>query len=267
MLAQALDRHTGITWRKGRTLSSASLAIPLSRVASRPLRCIAAASRTASVIWRYPCKRADICSGRLDHGSVEGPERVHPQPPDLSQKRDGLERRNIVPDHRRTARHADESSFGQRTGCPALIPLLREPRSRRFVVHVVGPCQGNQDVDVQQRCQGHSSSDLYTSSLVIGSASGSTRNTGSSSPAGRPPRKPRRASSDSALPRLLPLRSASARATASTSSSMVSVVRMITSSHQRIRPVKRERNFLRGLCRCPDLFQDTSMEGRRYRPR
>ena len=46
--------------------------------------------------------------------------------------------------------------------------------------------------------------------------------------------KPRRASSDRALPRLLPFRSASARATAKTSSSIVTVVRISASSHHSI---------------------------------
>ena len=67
----------------------------------------------------------------------------------------------------------------------------------------------------------------------MGSASAATANTVPSppSPAVDALLKPRRANSDKALPRLVPFRSASARATARTSLSMVMVVRISASSH------------------------------------
>ena len=104
------------------------------------------------------------------------------------------------------------------------------------MVHMVGPGERYKDVDIEQCRHGHSSSAPYTSSLAIGRASAATANTGRpSSPATVAGcLNPRRASSDSALPRLLRLRSARARATASTSSSIVTVVRIRTSSHQHI---------------------------------
>ena len=107
------------------------------------------------------------------------------------------------------------------------------------MVHMVGPRESHKDVDIEQRSHGHSSSAPYTSSLAIGRASAATANTGRSSSSASVAGclNPLRASSDSALPRLLRLRSAKARATASTSSSIVTVVRMRTSSHQHISPV------------------------------
>ena len=100
-------------------------------------------------------------------------------------------------------------------------------------MYVVGPSQGYQYADIQQSGQGKSSSALYTSSLVMGLASGSTSNVPRLllTPVPLSPLNPRRANSDTALPRLVFLRCASARATDNTSSSRVSVVRIATSSH------------------------------------
>lgn len=100
-------------------------------------------------------------------------------------------------------------------------------------MYVVGPGQGYQHADIQQSGQGKSSSALYTSSLVMGLASGSTSNVPRLllTPVPLSPLNPRRANSDTALPRLVFLRCASARATDNTSSSRVSVVRIATSSH------------------------------------
>ena len=90
---------------------------------------------------------------------------------------------------------------------------------------------------------GQSRSDPYTSSLVISSPSTVTGNTvplpASTAVDVRP--TPRRARSDNALPRLVPLRSASNRATARTSSSIVTVTRISATSHRNI-------NLSRGNC-------------------
>ena len=100
-------------------------------------------------------------------------------------------------------------------------------------MYVVGPSQGYQYADIQQSGQGKSSSALYTSSLVMGLASGSTAKVPRLllAPVPFPPLNPRLANSDTALPKLVFLRCASARATDNTSSSRVSVVRITTSSH------------------------------------
>lgn len=103
-------------------------------------------------------------------------------------------------------------------------------------MYMARPRQCNKDVNIQQHRHGQSLSASLTSSLVTGREFASTRKEGmpstySNSPV---PLNPRRASSDIALPRLLPLRSANARATASTSSSIVSVVRIMASYHQSI---------------------------------
>lgn len=131
---------------------------------------------------------------------------------------------------------SNESCFGQQTRCPAVLTVSRKPSSRRCIVYMARPRQCNKDVNIQQRRHGQSLSASLTSSLVTGRECASTRkegmpSTNSNSPV---PLNPRRASSDTALPRLLPLRSANARATASTSSSIVSVVRIMASYHQGI---------------------------------
>ena len=70
----------------------------------------------------------------------------------------------------------------------------------------------------------------------MGEDSGATRNVGTSSISSICARlKPRRASVDNALPRLLPSLCASARATASTSSSIVTMVRTSASSYHHIK--------------------------------
>lgn len=85
----------------------------------------------------------------------------------------------------------------------------------------------------------------YTSSLVMGSASGGTANMLPSPPSAATAAflNPRRANSDKALPRLMRFRSASARATARTSSSMVTVVRISASSHRSIDCQSRQREI------------------------
>ncbi len=103
-------------------------------------------------------------------------------------------------------------------------------------MYMARPRQCNKDVNIQQHRHGQSLSASLTSSLVTGREFASTRKEGmpstySNSPV---PLNPRRANSDIASPRLLPLRSANARATASTSSSIVSVVRIMASYHQSI---------------------------------
>ena len=84
-----------------------------------------------------------------------------------------------------------------------------------------------------------SSNARYTSSLVIGFALGSMGKNGISPlflPVFTPPLNPRRANSDTALPRLIFFRCANARATDSTSSSMFSVVRTKALSFHSIKP-------------------------------
>ena len=86
-----------------------------------------------------------------------------------------------------------------------------------------------------QRGHGQSLSAFWTSSLVMGGDSEAPRNVGTSpSSSICACLKPRRARVDNAHPRLLPCLCASARATASTSSSIVTVVRTDALSHLNI---------------------------------
>ena len=129
-------------------------------------------------------------------------------------------------------RKANESGFSQRTVGPSVGADLGKTRLRCVMMYVVGPSQSNENVDVEQAGHGQSLRALCTSSLVIGPVPASTQKTGiPSSSLVRVRLKPSRANSDTALPRLIPFLAARARATASTSSSMVTVVRIRTSSH------------------------------------
>lgn len=120
---------------------------------------------------------------------------------------------------------------------PSGSPDLGKPRLRCVMMYVVGPCQSNENVDVEPMDHGHSPRALCTSSLVIGSVPASTWKTGMPLSSLVPVRlNPRRANTENALPRLTPCLAARARATANTSSSMVTVVRIRTSSHHWIDP-------------------------------
>jgi len=55
--------HTGMTQTAPRPEPATRCGMPASNVASSPPRCMAVASSTASVIWRYPRIRATISSG------------------------------------------------------------------------------------------------------------------------------------------------------------------------------------------------------------
>lgn len=53
----------------------------------------------------------------------------------------------------RVARNANERGLGQGAGGPADIAMLGKPTAGSAVVEMIGPGQGEQDIDVQQRRQ------------------------------------------------------------------------------------------------------------------
>ena len=75
------------------------------------------------------------------------------------QDRYGVEGCYSVPHHRRIAGRANETGLCQGAGRPAILSPLSEPRPGRGVVDMVRPSEGYQDIDVQQRSHGQSSSE------------------------------------------------------------------------------------------------------------
>lgn len=109
--------------------------------------------------------------------------------------------------------------------------MLGEPRLSPMVMNMRRPCQGYQHIHVEQSGRYSSSSALRTCSSVIGCAPRGTENTGNPE---APPFfctlgvafRPRRTSSDMALPRDCEFACARLLAAARRSSSMVTVVLM-----------------------------------------
>ncbi len=78
-------------------------------------------------------------------------------------------------------RETKKTELGDWTGGEFLLGL--QPCARKGMVLMIGPCPCNQDVDVQKRSHGVSTSSLFIRSLVIVGASAGTTNIGKPSSA------------------------------------------------------------------------------------
>ena len=105
-------------------------------------------------------KTADDLLGQVDDGAIKGPERVRLQLPEPLQQSDGFTRGHRVPDRGGIARNPNESRLRQGTGGPSVSAVHREPTACRAVMHVIGPGEGDEHIDIKQRRHGHSLSTL-----------------------------------------------------------------------------------------------------------
>ena len=128
----------------------------------------------------------------------------------------------------RVPNNPHRSILGERACRPACVAVRGKPEMSLLVMNVEGVYQRDQDVYVEEIRQRTSSRSLLTSSIVTGRASARLGKSGmpfrSDTGFADGGFNPRRASSDTTSPRLLLSRSATARAAANTSSSMVRVV-------------------------------------------
>jgi hypothetical protein len=165
---------------------------------------------------------------RLGKPDIVSPEVMMRQGRDAAQQRRGLLRGHRSRNGSGIGGDADESQFDQGRGGPSVPGMSGEPAVSPGVMHMIGPRQRHDHVDVEQGHHQVSSSASRTISGVSGRASGGTLNTGNplDDVAGRAGLRARRASRERILPTLL--RSIAARLfTASyTSSSRWRVVRM-----------------------------------------
>src|SRR5947209_2361372 len=173
----------------------------------------------------------------LTGGKIVRPEAVSWEPGNAIEQRKRLRRAHRAGVERRIRRDPDEPglSDGAGTECGRRPPP--EPLRRRSVVHMIGPCQRNQDIGVQEVRLHASSSAARVCSRVIGGASAGTEKQGKRRPssvwgAGR---TPLRTSSATASPSEIPLASATERIRSPTSSGRLIVVRImmiVASRHQ-----------------------------------
>src|SRR5262249_29970299 len=120
----------------------------------------------------------------LSHGvggrerNVVFPELVMRKGHDATQKEDGFPGCPRLGDACRVGRHPYEPAFDDRTGGPTRRMVTLEPSESRPVMDVVRPGEGDQQVDVEQRCHQLSSRARWTISSVSGLAWGETEKTG-----------------------------------------------------------------------------------------
>ena len=93
----------------------------------------------------------------LDHGAVERPEFMGFQASKTPEQCNRVNGSHGVPDRRRVAGNPNEAGFSQRTRGPAAFSLSGKPAPGGVMMNVIGPGESNQDIDVKQRRQGHSS--------------------------------------------------------------------------------------------------------------
>ncbi len=163
----------------------------------------------------------------IDGGYVVIPERVSWLPANLSQQVDCLRRCARVRNDTHVARYPHEPRLGHRAGCPAVVVVGREPAKGATVMHMVGPRERHQNVDVQQPDQLSSSAES-TISGVMGGEPSRTWKTGKSSSyviwsGGR---SALRTSAEMTVPRLSWRSRARLRTARSTSASRLTVVLM-----------------------------------------
>lgn len=105
-----------------------------------------------------PLKARENRGRQLDHGSIEGSECMGFQVSKTPKQSNRVGGGHGVPDHCRVAGNPDESGFSQRTRRPTACSLPDKPAPGGVMMNVIGPRESNQDVDIEQRRQGHSSS-------------------------------------------------------------------------------------------------------------
>lgn len=123
-----------------------------------------------------PAKEAP---GVFRRGDLVGPELVAGHPSHLRKDGQDLRWRPGVGNHARVGGDPHEPGLGGGTGGPARPMHTLEPSNGALVVDVVGPGQGDQDVDIEEAAQ-ESSNASRTISGVIGGVPSRTRNTGKS---------------------------------------------------------------------------------------
>ena len=116
----------------------------------------------------------------VDRRYVVIPECVSWLPTNLLQQVDRLRRCARVRNDTHVARHAHEPRLGHRTGRPTVVAVGCEPTKGAAVMHMVGPSERHQDVDVEQPDQLSSSAES-TISGVMGGEPSRTWKTGKSS--------------------------------------------------------------------------------------
>ncbi len=157
-----------------------------------------------------------------------GPELVAAHGGHVLQQGKRLDRRNRVRSERGVGRQPDKSELRHRTGSPVRRALSFEPCVRGIVMDMRRPCQGEQEIEIEQEGQGSASYRLIRS-RVKAVPPRETANTGNPLRLRRPARagrNPRRANWDSTVPTETLRSPAIDLAASRISSSMFSVVLM-----------------------------------------